>query len=365
MNEIVCEMCGSNNVIKQDDFYVCQSCNTKYTPEEFEKLIDGATIEIKGPVKIDQTSELSNLYKLARRAKEINNATDALKYYNQILKMDPDSWEAQFYVLYFKAISSPIMDISSESVIFANFIPSIFSMVNNHVSKDKQNEVIIEIAEKTIDLSLMLFHTTKDNRFRIFEGNVENANKITKDTTIDGEKINVYKYENHYLLAYVNNISSIKAILYTLGDNLISLYGDTYKDLAVKSWKEGIIMHKAYIKYIWLNKDSEEIIKSYADKIKNYEPDYKIPRNWGCYIATCVYGSYDCPEVWTLRRFRDNTLDKHLFGKIFIKTYYATSPTIVKYFGKYPLFNKIFKTILDKIVNKLQKEGVDSTFYLD
>lgn len=25
----------------------------------------------------------------------------------------------------------------------------------------------------------------------------------------------------------------------------------------------------------------------------------------GCYVATCVYGSYDCPEVWTLRRFRD------------------------------------------------------------
>lgn len=21
----------------------------------------------------------------------------------------------------------------------------------------------------------------------------------------------------------------------------------------------------------------------------------------GCYVATCVYGSYDCPEVWTLR----------------------------------------------------------------
>lgn len=24
----------------------------------------------------------------------------------------------------------------------------------------------------------------------------------------------------------------------------------------------------------------------------------------GCYIATCVYGSYDCPQVWILRRFR-------------------------------------------------------------
>ena len=28
----------------------------------------------------------------------------------------------------------------------------------------------------------------------------------------------------------------------------------------------------------------------------------------GCYVATSVYGSYDCPEVWTLRRFRDEVL---------------------------------------------------------
>ena len=357
-------MCGSNNVIKQDDFYVCQSCNTKYTPEEFEKLIDGATIEIKGPVKIDKTSELSNLYKLARRAKEVNNTDDALKYYNQILKMDPDSWEAQFYFIYFKTMSSPIMEISSVSIDFANFIPSIFSMVNNYVSKEKQNEVIIETAEKTIDLSLMLFHTTKDNYFRILEGK-EGKAKITKKFTIDGEEVNTYKYKNHYLIDYVNNISSIKAILYILGDNLISLYGDTYKDLAVRSWKEGIIIHKTYTKNLWFKNKSEEIINSYADKIKKYEPDYKIPHNWGCYVATCVYGSYDCPEVWTLRRFRDNTLDKYLFGKLFIKTYYATSPTIVKYFGEYPLFYKIFKPILDKIVNRLQKEGIDSTFYLD
>ena len=28
----------------------------------------------------------------------------------------------------------------------------------------------------------------------------------------------------------------------------------------------------------------------------------------GCYVATAVYGSYDCPQVWTLRRYRDDTL---------------------------------------------------------
>ena len=31
----------------------------------------------------------------------------------------------------------------------------------------------------------------------------------------------------------------------------------------------------------------------------------------GCYVATAVYGSYDCPQVWTLRRYRDYTPQKH------------------------------------------------------
>ena len=37
----------------------------------------------------------------------------------------------------------------------------------------------------------------------------------------------------------------------------------------------------------------------------------------GCYIDTCVYGSYDCPSVWTLRRFRDDMLAKTLVGRIY------------------------------------------------
>ncbi len=85
----------------------------------------------------------------------------------------------------------------------------------------------------------------------------------------------------------------------------------------------------------------------------------------GCYVATCVYGSYDCPEVWTLRRFRDNYLDKHIFGKIFIKTYYKISPKLVRIFGKNKLFVSINKKILDKIVLKLKAKGYKDTSYYD
>ena len=85
----------------------------------------------------------------------------------------------------------------------------------------------------------------------------------------------------------------------------------------------------------------------------------------GCYVATCVYGSYDCPEVWTLRRFRDDTLGSTWYGRLFIRTYYAISPTLVKWFGHANWFKKMWKEKLDRMVAKLQSNGVENTPYED
>ena len=82
-------------------------------------------------------------------------------------------------------------------------------------------------------------------------------------------------------------------------------------------------------------------------------------------MATCVYGSYDCPEVWTLRRYRDYSLDTTWYGRVFIKIYYAISPTIVKWFGHTAWFKKLWKSKLDKMVAKLQEQGYEKTRYND
>lgn len=84
MKELMCEMCGSNNIIKQDGLYVCQSCNTKYSPEDAKKMM------VDGVVQIDHSNELENLYEIARRAKDSNNAENAINYYDQILIKDPN-----------------------------------------------------------------------------------------------------------------------------------------------------------------------------------------------------------------------------------------------------------------------------------
>lgn len=85
----------------------------------------------------------------------------------------------------------------------------------------------------------------------------------------------------------------------------------------------------------------------------------------GCYIATSIYGSYDCPEVWTLRRYRDYTLSKSHSGRMFIKTYYAVSPSFVKWFGHYSIFKLLLKPRLNQFVYILRSKGYKSTPYID
>ena len=82
-------------------------------------------------------------------------------------------------------------------------------------------------------------------------------------------------------------------------------------------------------------------------------------------MATAVYGSYDCPEVWTLRRFRDEVLAETWYGRLFIRLYYAVSPTVVKLFGESEWFQNFFRARLDKMVSGLQAEGFAATPYQD
>ena len=122
------------------------------------------------------------------------------------------------------------------------------------------------------------------------------------------------------------------------------------------------------VKEDYIQKKITETLKSLpAIRIHHFNQDDEDeePAKSGCYVATCVYGSYDCPEVWTLRRYRDTTLAASWYGRLFIKIYYAISPTLVRLFGKQKWFHRLFKTKLDKMVSKLNTKGFENTPYYD
>lgn len=85
----------------------------------------------------------------------------------------------------------------------------------------------------------------------------------------------------------------------------------------------------------------------------------------GCYVATCVYGSYDCTQVWVLRRFRDQCLKKAFLGRLFIRFYYFVSPKLVSVFGETVWFHKVNKKVLDRFVDILKNKGYSDSPYND
>lgn len=78
----------------------------------------------------------------------------------------------------------------------------------------------------------------------------------------------------------------------------------------------------------------------------------------GCYIATAVYGSYDCTQVRILRKYRDNILSVTVFGRTFIKFYYCVSPWLVAHFQDKKWFTRFFRKRLDNLITKLKSKGI-------
>ena len=99
------------------------------------------------------------------------------------------------------------------------------------------------------------------------------------------------------------------------------------------------------------------------------EPSYKdklaMPKKQKCYIATCVYKSYETKELYVLRRYRDKHLRRTWHGRLFIKFYYFNAPIVIKLFGRFKWFNKIWRKYLDRKVKKLIKKGYLDSYYED
>ncbi|MFB8229429.1 CFI-box-CTERM domain-containing protein [Cellulosimicrobium sp. NPDC055967] len=85
----------------------------------------------------------------------------------------------------------------------------------------------------------------------------------------------------------------------------------------------------------------------------------------GCYVATAVYGTYDCEPLWTLRRYRDERLALTMSGRAFIRIYYALSPTFVRTLARFRGVQVPIRAVLDRWVVRLQDRGFEGRPYAD
>lgn len=271
MKALQCEMCGSQDLVKDGGVFVCQSCGTKYTVEEAKKMMVEGTVEVKGTVKVDTSDELKNLYEIARRAKDANNSANAAKYYDMILVKDPSSWEANFYVIYFNAMSCKIAEIWTEASNVESSINTVLELIKKEVNdEEEQKNILTEVTDKLIEIGQM-FYTASSNHFAQFA----QAQGVPDECA--------------------NNVFLAGKIGYTLGDSIIEVFGEEkYKDLIIKAWSHGINCNYGARQIYWTAsgnrvEPNNAVADEYRNKISALDPQATVEQsfiqNSGCMIT--------------------------------------------------------------------------------
>lgn len=347
MKALTCEMCGSQDMVKQDGYFICQHCGTKYSVEEAKKLMIEGTVEVHGTVKVDDSDIVKKHLANARRAKLKKDWEETAKYYNLVEENDPQNIEALFFSQYAKVMQAS------------------FGVDPHVINKESENQFReFKILENTVSLIDDYYDANKSN-----------------------ELPNIIKEISNVIANYRDNITRKQGHMTFVEDEFFKVLVKIVKKDPQPYLHHLIILHGKNIiqgtSYTPTINEVSNIMRVSDNYLKDNEPDYVgivIPSSssnsssnsasqsssgGGCYVATAVYGSYDCPEVWTLRRFRDYTLAESVFGRLFIRLYYAVSPTLVKWFGKTEWFKNLWKPTLDKMVAKLNADGVEDTPYED
>ncbi|MDD7157641.1 MAG: hypothetical protein PUH99_01420 [Firmicutes bacterium] len=167
MKQLTCEMCGSTDLVKQDGFFVCQTCGTKYSVEEAKKMMIEGTVDVQGTVKVDNSQFVEKCLANARRSYDKEDWEEVEKYYNMVEQNEPSNIEAIFFSAYGKARLSMTDDnIFKRKQICDVFCNSISIIDDNYnVENSAENQKIItEMNKSLLGMYNTSFVYTKERR---------------------------------------------------------------------------------------------------------------------------------------------------------------------------------------------------------
>lgn len=291
-----------------------------------------------------QDEKYKMYYDLAVNAYNNKSYIQAEEYYKKCLAINPMSWEAAFYSVYCACCTESVYEKASNML--AECIPNVFYML-----KTENADNLTYVHSKALNIIQMCIEYQ-----RALDVAIQNA---YMDIPINEKK--------NYVYSLGRTRATTVYALYNLGNQIEQnfAYDQELMKLAVKAWRIGLYIHADSLHSQIDKEPHKKDMKTMECKVQKYEPSYKAPAASGCYVATAVYGSYDCPEVWTLRRFRDYYLAKSWYGRLFIKIYYSISPKLVSKFKNNIYIKEIVRGRLDLFVEKLKEKGYRNTPYND
>ena len=275
MKALVCEMCGSNDIVKQDGYFVCQVCGTKYSVEEARKMMIEGSVDVSGStIKIDSSDDLAKLYQAARNARETSDTESALKHYENISAKDPNSWEALFYLVVLKTKSIKNGQIASSSISVQNCLPKVFQLIKDTISDEQEKKKAVkEVIEQCYAAASWLTNASEN-----YFNNLTKGNGVMALTGVVGAISSANSTAN--ALSEHRDRCCSSANIMCLCGNYIEQYFDMndkdYNFYAVWSWKKMIEFNSKFNSNYSINLFTDESLVRFTTKINKSDPSYPI-----------------------------------------------------------------------------------------
>lgn len=265
MKALVCEMCGSQDVVKQNSLFVCQCCGTKYSVEEARKMM------VEGTVRIDRSNELENLYKAARNARETGDDESAIRHYEKISAMDPDNWEALFYLVILKTNEIKNSQIQSSAVSVSNCLPKVFDLINDTIEDEaEKKEAVWEVLQQCQTTAEWLTRASHNFYKSVTKGDgVIALTGLFGAISSAGSVLTALTEDNQRCVAIAN-------IMFYCGNYVSAIFDmndEDYCGYAVWAWKQTLDFHADYQQtHKTQTLFNEESVCRLTDNIKRYAP---------------------------------------------------------------------------------------------
>lgn len=250
MKQLVCEMCGGADFIKQESVFVCQNCGIKYSLEEAKKMMTMSSAESIGIVEIDNSKRINNLLQLARNCRREEDYENAAKYYELALQENPLDWEAKFYLICCQARCCRIMDVGTVSSKIIKSFEGVFELVKKeNPDIEIQKKIVVEIANEVLRLANFLFTATWNT--------VKSLDMVVV---------------NQYISEWFERYYGATQIYYGIGDIISEKYidDDEMNRLSILAWKKGIETHQNFINGFG-SEISVKLVNAYKSQIATLE----------------------------------------------------------------------------------------------
>lgn len=384
MQVLRCPQCGAEiSLDTTKEFGYCSFCGTAIQLNEtvIHKHEGGVSIEglstlnslIEQGIMEARVCDFKGAYQSFKKAQAIN--AKGIDVMVGLMLFEISDSNAELYHKQVKENDQKILEIEKEILTKENasFILGRYCYLNDMI----RCEYVAEKYPKAVDCGLVL----SENRFKL-DGTIK---PISERMDLIGflckynvsVKLIFQQYINDSLDNYSRFVTYMFPPIYlerllSLGLRLtdsVHFKISRAEEYSIRSVKDCILVILSRDYEFCTGPEEKYEKQDYIDVLKKFgyiDANQKQNRKKdGCYVATAVYGSYDCSEVWTLRCFRDDTLAKTWYGRAFIHIYYAISPTLVKLFGKTEWFKNMWKPKLDKLVKDLNEKGMKNTPYKD